>query len=71
MPDFDNLEIDFSNNNIVQNIVKHDFFSRITKVNLANNSLVDDMTNNHKNIAIHIRREEERNSHSTNCCAEY
>jgi Leucine-rich repeat (LRR) protein len=41
MPDFDNLEIDFSNNNIVQNIVKHDFFSRITKVNLANNSLVD------------------------------
>jgi len=41
MPDFDNLEIDFSNNNIGQNIVKHDYFSRVTKLNLANNSLVD------------------------------
>jgi Leucine-rich repeat (LRR) protein len=41
MPDFDNLEIDLSSNSIGQNIVKHDYFSRVTKLNLANNSLVD------------------------------
>jgi hypothetical protein len=91
MPDFDNLEIDLSNNNIVQNIVKHDFFSRIMKLNLANSHLFgsrlaysfsngtvrcnihdswQDMTENNQNISTYIREEEERNSHSTSCCAQ-
>jgi hypothetical protein len=46
MPDFDNLEIDLFSNNIGQNIVKHDYFLRVTKFNLANNSLPNQYSTN-------------------------